>query len=97
MSTTAIRDKLRGISFLDGLTDSAYHQLARLVTLVRYDTDEMLFEEGAPRSFLALVMSGAVAIEKQMNSRPTIRSTARAPARCSRPTCSSCEAKRCRT
>src|SRR5436190_17266582 len=70
MSTTAIRDKLRAISFRDGLTDSAYHQLARLVTLVRYETDEMLFEEGSPRSFVALVVSGAVAIDKQMNSRP---------------------------
>src|ERR687890_1056094 len=70
MSTTAIRDQLRAISFLDGLTDSAYHQLARLVKGVRYDTDEVLFEEGAPRSFLAMVVSGAVAIEKQMNGRP---------------------------
>ncbi|HZI41307.1 MAG TPA: cyclic nucleotide-binding domain-containing protein, partial [Gemmatimonadaceae bacterium] len=70
MSTTAIRDQLRAISFLDGLTDSAYHQLARLVSLVRYETDEILFEEGAPRTFLALVVSGTVAIEKQMNGRP---------------------------
>jgi aspartate ammonia-lyase len=70
MSTTAIRDQLRAISFLDGLTDSAYHQLARLVSPVRYDTDQVLFEEGAPRSFLAMVVSGAVAIEKQMNGRP---------------------------
>ncbi|HUQ82956.1 MAG TPA: aspartate ammonia-lyase [Gemmatimonadaceae bacterium] len=70
MSTTTIRDQLRAISFLDGLTDSAYHQLARLVTPVRYDTDQVLFEEGAPRSFLALVTSGAIAIEKQMNGRP---------------------------
>jgi aspartate ammonia-lyase len=67
---TAIRDQLRGISFLEGLTDSAYHQLARLVTPVKYKADEILFEEGAPRSFLAMVVSGAVAIEKQMNSRP---------------------------
>ena len=70
MSKTVIRDQLRAISFLDGLTDSAYHQLARLVTPVRFDTDEMLFEEGAPRAFLAMVISGAVAIEKQMNGRP---------------------------
>ena len=70
MSTTAIRDQLRAISFLDGLTDSAYHQLARLVSPVRYEADQVLFEEGAPRSFLALVVSGAVAIEKQMNGRP---------------------------
>ena len=68
--STAIRDQLRTISFLDGLTDSAYHQLARLVTRVRYETDEVLFEEGAPRAFLAMVASGAVAIEKQMNGRP---------------------------
>ena len=40
MSTTAIRDQLRALSFLDGLTDSAYHQLARLVSAVRYQTDE---------------------------------------------------------
>ena len=70
MSKTAIRDQLRGISFLDGLTDSAYHQLARLVTPVRFNTDELLFEEGAPRAFLAMLISGAVAIEKQMNGRP---------------------------
>jgi aspartate ammonia-lyase len=70
MSTTAIRDQLRAISFLDGLTDSAYHQLARLISAVRYETDEILFEEGAPRELLAMVVSGAVAIEKQMNGRP---------------------------
>jgi aspartate ammonia-lyase len=70
MSTTAIRDQLRAISFLDGLTDSAYHQLARLVSAVRYETDEILFEEGSPRAFLAMVVNGTVAIEKQMNGRP---------------------------
>src|SRR5687768_2816797 len=70
MSTTAIRDQLRAVSFLDGLTDSAYHQLARLVNGVRYQTDEVLFIEGAPRSFLAIILSGSVVIEKQMNGRP---------------------------
>ena len=70
MSTTAIRDQLRAVSFLDGFTDSAYHQLARLVSPIRYETDQVLFEEGAPRSFLAMVVSGAVAIEKQMNGKP---------------------------
>src|SRR5687767_12068378 len=70
MSTSAIRDQLRAISFLDGLTDSAYHQLAKLVKPVRFQTDEILFEEGAPRAFLAMVVNGAVAIEKQRNGRP---------------------------
>src|SRR5215207_1211486 len=69
MSTTTIRDRLRALPFLDGLTDSAYHQLARLVTSVQYDTDDVLFEEGSPRSFLAMVVTGAVAIEKQMSGR----------------------------
>ena len=70
MSTSAIRDHLRAASFLDGLTESAYHQLARLVSAVRYECDEMLFEEGAARSFLAILTGGSVAIEKQMNGRP---------------------------
>ena len=70
MSTTAIRDQLRNVSFLDGLTDSAYHQLARLVTPLRYETDQILFEEGAPRLFMSILVSGTVAIEKQMNGRP---------------------------
>ena len=70
MSKTAIRDQLRAIPFLDGLTDSAYHQLSGLVTPVRFECDELLFEEGAPRAFLAMLTSGAVAIEKQMNGRP---------------------------
>ncbi|MDF2775564.1 MAG: aspartate ammonia-lyase, partial [Geminicoccaceae bacterium] len=58
------------MSFLDGLTDSAYHQLAKLVAPVRYEADHVLFEEGAPRSFLAMLIGGAVAIEKQHNGRP---------------------------
>ena len=70
MSTSAIRDQLRAISFLDGLTDSAYHQLSKLVKPVRFKADEVLFEEGAPRAFFAMVVSGAVAIEKQRNGRP---------------------------
>ena len=70
MSKTAIRDQLRAIPFLDGLTDSAYHQLSGLVTPVRFECDELLFEEGAPRAFLAMLTSGTVAIEKQMNGRP---------------------------
>ena len=70
MSKTAIRDQLRAIPFLDGLTDSAYHQLSGLVTPVRFECDELLFEEGAPRAFLAMLTNGTVAIEKQMNGRP---------------------------
>jgi aspartate ammonia-lyase len=67
---TVIRDQLRALSFLDGLTDTAVHQLGHLVEPVDYACDQLLFEEGEPRRLLALVVSGAVAIEKGKGSRP---------------------------
>jgi aspartate ammonia-lyase len=70
MSTTVIRDHLRAVPFLDGLTDSAFHQLAKLVQPASFAADHLLFEEGAPRTLLAILISGAVAIEKQRNGRP---------------------------
>jgi aspartate ammonia-lyase len=68
--TTAVREQLRGLSFLDGLTDTALHQLSHLVKPGEYESDEVLFTEGSERELLALVVSGAVAIEKQVNGRP---------------------------
>ena len=68
--TTQVRDQLRTLDFLDGLTDTAVHQLSQLVQRVEFALDEMLFEEGEARGRLALVVSGAVAIEKRMNGRP---------------------------
>jgi aspartate ammonia-lyase len=67
---TVIRDQLRALSFLDGLTDTAVHQLGHLVEPADYACDQLLFEEGEPRRLLALVVSGAVAIEKGKGSRP---------------------------
>ena len=69
MSNT-VRDQLRSLGFLDGLTDTAVHQLAQLVEVAEFACDEVLFEEGEPRRRLAIVLTGAVAIEKQMNARP---------------------------
>ena len=68
--TNSVRDHLRALSFLEGLTDTAVHQLAHLVQPAEFACDEMLFEEGQPRQLLALVVSGAVAIEKQESGRP---------------------------
>jgi aspartate ammonia-lyase len=70
MSTAAIRDRLRQAQFLEGMTDSALHQLAKLVTLATYECDEIVFEEGAPRQFMAIIISGAIAIEKGRTGRP---------------------------
>jgi len=69
MSTT-IREQLRSLSFLEGLTDTALHQLSRLVKPTEYECDALLFTEGSERKLLAIVVSGAVAIEKQINGRP---------------------------
>ena len=70
MSTSAVRDRLRHAQFLEGLTDSALHQLAKLVTPETYECDQVLFEEGSARTFLAIIVSGAIAVEKNSNSRP---------------------------
>ena len=65
-----VRDQLRQAHFLEGVTESALHQLAKLVQPTTYETDAILFTEGAPRRFMAIVGSGAVAIEKSVNGRP---------------------------
>ena len=66
----SVRDQLRQAQFLEGLTESALHQLARLVTHRVFECDAVLFNEGAPRTFLAVLASGAVAIEKTVQARP---------------------------
>jgi len=67
--SASVRDRLRRTQFLEGLTDSALHQLAKLVTDVTYEPQTVIFEEGSPREFLAIIVSGAVAVEKGLNSR----------------------------
>jgi aspartate ammonia-lyase len=70
MSPSAIRDQLRAMRFLDGLTDTALHQLSHLVEVREFAGDSLLFEEGSPRRFMAMLVNGTVAIEKGMNGRP---------------------------
>ncbi|HKO16676.1 MAG TPA: aspartate ammonia-lyase [Gemmatimonadaceae bacterium] len=69
-SASSIREQLRKSIFTEGLTESALHQLSRILEPVRYDCDAVLFEEGAPRTFMAILASGAVAIEKSVQGRP---------------------------
>lgn len=68
--TSAIRDCLRQARFLEGMPESALHQLSKLVQLVTYECDDVLFEEGSGREFLAILTSGAVAVEKRLQGRP---------------------------
>ena len=70
MNPSAIREQLRNTRFLDGLTDTALHQLSHLVEPKEFSGDSVLFEEGAPRRFMAILVGGTVAIEKAMNGRP---------------------------
>ena len=69
----SVRDQLRGLEFLEGLTDTALHQLARLLEPAEYAVDEVLFTEGSERRYLSLITSGAVAIEKHPTARQCVR------------------------
>ena len=68
--SAAIRDQLRQAHFLEAVTETFLHQLAKLVQARTFETDAILFTEGAPRRFMAILTSGAVAIEKNVNGRP---------------------------
>src|SRR5262245_19248283 len=70
MASTPVRDQLRKAQFLDGLTESALHQLSKLGASVTYECDAVLSEEGARRTFMAILASGAVAIEKTVQGKP---------------------------
>ena len=72
MTTPAeIADWLRATSFLDGLTDAHLWKLSRHVTPHELSPDETIFTEGNARERLAIIISGAVAIEKSADGRST--------------------------
>jgi aspartate ammonia-lyase len=68
--SASVRDQLRQARFLESVTESSLHQLARLVKRQVFEPDAVLFAEGAKRRFMAILVSGAVAIEKSVNGRP---------------------------
>ncbi len=70
MTLSTIREQLRLLSFLQGLTDTALHQLAQQVSVEEFPAEHSLFVEGAPRKMLALLVHGSVSIEKTQNARP---------------------------
>jgi aspartate ammonia-lyase len=69
MSAT-IREQLRQAPFLQGITETSLHQIAKVVAKKTFEPDAVLFQEGAPRRFMAILTGGAVSIEKHVNSRP---------------------------
>ncbi|HET7458023.1 MAG TPA: aspartate ammonia-lyase [Gemmatimonadaceae bacterium] len=67
-----IRAQLRGIAFLDGLTDGDFHYLGARVVAADFGVDELLFEEGQPRTRVVFLIDGSVAVEKH-NAAATVR------------------------
>jgi aspartate ammonia-lyase len=70
-SPAEIADWLRATSFLDGFTDAHLWKLSRHVMPHELHTDETIFVEGDARQRLAILISGAVAIEKSADGRST--------------------------
>jgi aspartate ammonia-lyase len=72
MTTPAeIADALRATSFLEGFTDAHLWKLSRHVTPLSLVPDETIFSEGEARQRFAILISGAVAIEKSSDGRTT--------------------------
>jgi aspartate ammonia-lyase len=70
MTRTVIREQLRALDFVSGFTDTALHQLAQHVEQATFASNEEIFQQGAPRQRMAIIITGAVAIEKNTSGRP---------------------------
>ena len=75
IAPAALADRLRATPFLAGLPDSYFWRLARAFTVQPFDEEATLFAEGAPRRFMAVLLSGSVAIEKASEGRAVRLST----------------------
>src|ERR1043165_9281381 len=70
MANNTDRDRLRESRFLHGTPETALHHLGKILVTRTYEADDLLFEEGTARDFMAIIVSGAVAIEKRHEARP---------------------------
>ena len=66
-----IAEALRATTFLEGFTDAHLWKLARHVAPIEFAAEDVLFAEGEVRQQLAILVSGAVAIEKSSDGRST--------------------------
>ncbi len=67
---TSFREQLRPLEFVSGFTDTALHQLGQHVELRTFGPNDELFSQGARRELMAIVVSGAIAIEKKVSEKP---------------------------
>ena len=70
-SPAEIADALRATSFLEGFLESHLWKLSRHMTPLELTPDCLLFEEGQARERFAIIVSGAVAIEKESEGKST--------------------------
>src|SRR5215211_5245952 len=70
-ATASARERLRAAPFLEGLTDTAFHALARAVEPRTYAAGALLFAQGDPRRVFAIITQGSVAIEKTVAEQTT--------------------------
>ena len=74
MSPVNPSELLRGCAFVEGLPDQHLWQMARSGTLTELAPDTILFSQGGPRTMMAIIVSGSVAIEKGADGM-TVRMT----------------------
>ena len=70
MPSKSAGDSLRNLAFFSGLPDTLLWHLGRAATRKKLKVDELLFNEGAPREMLAVVLSGEFSIERKQGDEP---------------------------
>ncbi len=71
LSPADIATRLESASFVAGFSEAYLWRLARSVKPRRLEVEETLFEEGDQRTLFAIMLSGAVAVEKAHEGRIT--------------------------
>ncbi|HET7630991.1 MAG TPA: aspartate ammonia-lyase [Gemmatimonadaceae bacterium] len=64
------KELLKGIAFFDTLAESLRWHLIRAGTPTTFESGALLFREGDPREFFAVILSGSVAIETANHAGP---------------------------
>jgi aspartate ammonia-lyase len=72
MSPHATAESLRNIAFFEGLPDTLVWHLAKVGEPATFVADDLIFGEGTPREFFAVILDGNVAIERNDPSRPGV-------------------------
>ena len=71
LTPAEIATRLESAKFVAGFSEAYLWRLARAVKPRQLVVEELLFEEGAPRQLFAIILSGAIAVEKAHEGRVT--------------------------